>query len=75
MNQLAKNKKTAAEAILGTLKRGPKRGLTAAQIAERVGLPYTTVSRTLSELSGVTVLGTLQTGQRGRPANIYGYAA
>jgi DNA-binding IclR family transcriptional regulator len=70
--------RTAPEAILSVLKRGPKRGLTAALIAERTGFNLSTTRTTLYSLASsgdVSVIGTTETGSRGRPANLYALAA
>lgn len=59
--------------ILSTLKRGPKKGLTAAQIAERTGFSLNSIRSALSAFqreNAVTVVGTLKAGT-GRPSNLY----
>lgn len=70
MNHIAKNKKLAVDRIYSVLKRGPKRGLTARQIAIRAELAESTVSGLLSSMD-VATIGTLNTGMRGRPAKLY----
>lgn len=70
-----KRKKTAFELIESALRRGPKRGLTVATLAGRTGLSPSTVSKTLQSIEGVAVIGNVQTGRRGRPANLYALAA
>lgn len=67
-------KKTASDRILTALRKGPRRGLTAAEISNRTELPLNTVRSTLYSLATagtVSKLGTLQTGTAGRPSNIY----
>lgn len=71
--------KTAPEAIISVLKRGPKRGLTAASIADRAGLNLNTTRTALYQLvadDAVTLIGR-ETPSFGRPANLYtlAYAA
>lgn len=69
--------KTAPEAILTVLRRGPKRGLTATAIAERADLNLNTTRTSLYFLASegkVAVVGT-ETPSFGRPANLYAYAA
>lgn len=67
--------KTAnSEAILKALKRGPKKGLTAAQIAERAGLNLNstrTALWSLKEIGAVEAVGYEQTGTVGRPSYLY----
>jgi len=60
--------------ITKTLKRGSKKGLTAEQIAWRTGAPINSIRSTLWQLKkdgSVTVIGTVQDGSYGRPANLY----
>lgn len=65
--------KTAAEKILSALRRGPKRGLTAADVATRAQTNLNTTRSQLIEFekaSLVSVVGTASsTG--GRPAKLY----
>jgi predicted ArsR family transcriptional regulator len=71
---LARTPKTAPEAILSALKRGPRRGLAATVIAERAGTNLNTTRTTLGQLRAdglVEVADTDSTGLRGRPANLY----
>lgn len=70
---MARNNRTAVEAILSTLRRGPRRGLTAATIADRAGLNLNTTRSTLYSLTSdatVTQIGR-ETPSFGRPANLY----
>lgn len=65
---------TKNEAILKQLKRAPKRGLTAAEIADRTGINLATVKAYLSAFKSegyATVVGKVETGKRGRPALRY----
>lgn len=65
--------KTAPEAILSILRRGPRRGLTASAIAERGGLNLNTTRTSLYFLvqrGDVTVSDT-EAPSFGRPANVY----
>lgn len=67
MSANEQNTKTIAKALT-------KKGLTAAQIAEKVELPVNTVRNILKQLAGTgaaTVIGSAKTGLRGRPSNIY----
>ena len=57
------------------LRRGPKKGLTVLEIAERAAIAESTVSRTIQGLNEVSVIGYVYTGQRGRPAKRYALAA
>lgn len=69
--------RTAETTILGILRRGPRRGLTATAIADRGNLNLNTTRTTLSFLQGegvVSVVGT-EKGNFGRPANRYALAA
>lgn len=68
-------KKTALQKLHSALKRGPKRGLTVAELAERTDLSPSTVSKTLASADFAGIVGYVQTGRRGRPANIYGLIA
>jgi predicted ArsR family transcriptional regulator len=66
--------KTAPEAILSVLKRGPRKGLTAVVIAERASTNLNTTRTTLGQLrdaGSVSIVDTDSTGLRGRPANLY----
>jgi DNA-binding IclR family transcriptional regulator len=67
-------KRTAAEAIIATLHRGPKKkGLTAAKIADRAGLNLNTTRTTVGTLvleGSVTLIGR-DAPSFGRPANLY----
>lgn len=67
--------KTAnSDAILKVLKRGPKKGLTAAQIAERAGLNLNSTRTALWGLKAdgsVTAAGKTETGTVGRPSYLY----
>jgi predicted ArsR family transcriptional regulator len=66
--------KTAPEAILSVLKRGPRKGLTAVVIAERASTNLNTTRTTLGQLrdaGSVQIVDTDSTGLRGRPANLY----
>lgn len=63
-----------SDAILKTLKRGPKKGLTSAQIAERAGLKASSTRTTLWDLAqsgAVSKVGAATTGTVGRPAYLY----
>lgn len=63
-----------AETILKTLKRGPKKGLTAATIAERAGLKLSSTRTTLWDLAqtgAVSKVGKTETGTVGRPSYLY----
>jgi predicted ArsR family transcriptional regulator len=65
---------TKSEAILKAVKRGPKKGLTAAEIADRTGVSLATVKAYLSAFKAegyVQVVGKVETGKRGRPALRY----
>jgi predicted ArsR family transcriptional regulator len=68
--------KSASTRILTVLKRGPKRGLTAATIADRANLPVNTTRTTLYELSRAGSVSTLgrESTSFGRPANLYAVA-
>jgi predicted ArsR family transcriptional regulator len=68
--------KTASEAIISVLKRGPKRGLTAAAIAERAGLNLNTARTTLYQLVATGNVANIgrETPSFGRPANLYALA-
>lgn len=62
------------EAILKALKRGPKKGLTAATIAERAGLKLSSTRTTLWDLAQVGTVkkvGQTETGTVGRPSYLY----
>ena len=66
--------KPLKQRIESTLARGPKKGLTAAEVAKRTGGNLSTVGVYLSALKGegiVTVAGKVETGKRGRPALRY----
>lgn len=68
--------KTASERIINTLKRGPKRGLSARAISERADINLNTTRTTLGALAGegqVTVVGQ-EEPTFGRPANLYAFA-
>lgn len=70
---MARNNRTAPEAIIATLKRAPKRGLTADVIADRAGLNLNTTRTTLGTLvsaQSVSLIGR-ETPSFGRPANLY----
>lgn len=70
MNNL---KKTASELILSAL-NGRKRPVSAAFLAERTGISLSTARTVLWQLAkfgDVTVVSTEETGERGRPANLY----
>lgn len=64
-----------SEAILKTLKRGPRKGLTAQHIAERAGLKLSSTRTELWSLrqdGTVTLAGTSKTtSTAGRPAYLY----
>ena len=65
---------TKGEAVLKTIKRGPKKGLTAEQVSERTGVKLSTVRAYLQALKAdgyVSVVGTIQTKRPGRPALRY----
>jgi len=65
-------RKTVTAAILGVLRRGPKRGLTAEVIAERAGTRLSSTRTVLSSLASdgqITVVGT--EARQFRPANLY----
>ena len=71
---MAKQKKTAFQAIISTIKRGPKKGLTAVEVSERAGTQLNTTRAylsTLKEQGEVIVVDTERTGRRGRPALRY----
>jgi predicted ArsR family transcriptional regulator len=77
VNEIAATRKTATDRVLSTLKRGPKRGLTAALIAERADLNLSTARTILWQLvkdGEATVVSKVETGERGRPANLYAAA-
>lgn len=64
---------SASDAVLRVLKRGPKKGLTAATISTRADIVLSTTRSTLYGLAGsgaVTVIGR-ETPSFGRPANLY----
>lgn len=64
---------TKSQAVLKTL-TGRKRGLTAAEVAEKSGVGIATVRAYLQAFKSqglVEVQGTVETGQRGRPAFKY----
>lgn len=67
--------KTAnSDAILKVLKRGPKRGLTAAEIADRAGLNLNSTRTALWGLKAdgsVSAAGKTETGEVGRPSYLY----
>lgn len=66
--------KTAPEAIMSVLRRGPRKGLTAVVIASRAGTNLNTTRTTLGQLraeGAVEIASTDSTGTRGRPANLY----
>ena len=74
---MARTKRPASDTILAVLKRGPKRGLTAADISSRTDLNINTtrtVLWSLQQAEQITVVSTLA-GDRGRPANRYALAA
>lgn len=64
---------TAPEAIVKVLRRGPKRGLTAAAIADRASLNINTTRTTLGTLvaQGTVAYVGRETPSFGRPANLY----
>jgi len=70
---MARTTKTAPEAIISVLKRGPKRGLTASAIADRAGLNLNTTRTSLYQLTaaGDIVLIGREEPSFGRPANLY----
>lgn len=74
---MARTKRAASDRILSILRRGPKRGLTAVEIAERAELNLNTTRTVVWALAQagdvVTVSTTESTG--GRPANRYALAA
>jgi len=75
---MSKKTTTSYEAITRVLRRGPKRGLTAVDIAGRAGIALNTTRSSLSDLVAseqVSVVGSFKTGERGRPANLYALAA
>lgn len=75
---MARTSKTAPEAIVSVLKRGPKKGLTAANIAERATLNLNTTRTTLGVLTNegtVALIGREEPAGIGRPANLYALAA
>jgi len=66
--------KTTQELVIKSL---GTRGKTTAQIAEKIGRPFTTVGTILSALvkSGdAIIVGSKQTADRGRPSNLYAKA-
>lgn len=68
------SKTTNSDAILKVLKRGPKKGLTAAQIAERASLNLNSTRTTLLGLradGSVAVTAKEDTGTVGRPSYLY----
>lgn len=68
--------KTAPEAIITVLKRGPKRGLTAVAIADRAGLNINTTRTTVYQLNAtgdIRLVGR-EDPSFGRPANLYALA-
>ena len=66
-----RRKKTTIEEIVDLL-HGRKKGLTATEIAKRLNRKQTTVTRELAYARGVVhVVGTVKTGNVGRPANLY----
>ena len=70
-------KKTASETIVSVLRRGPKRGLTVFEIAQRGDLNLNTTRTTVLSLvqgQAVELIGR-QTPSFGRPANVYRLAA
>lgn len=61
---------TKSEAVFKAVKRGPKRGLTALEIADRTGVGIATVRSYLQALKAqgeITVVGKVESGKRGRP--------
>lgn len=77
MNEIAATRKTATDRVISTLKRGPKRGLSAALIAERAELNLSTTRTVLWQLvkdGNAAVVSKVETGERGRPANLYAAA-
>jgi predicted ArsR family transcriptional regulator len=70
---MAATKKSAPEAILSVLRKGPKKGLTAATISDRASINPNTTRATLVGLvnsNAVVVIGR-ETPSFGRPANLY----
>ena len=70
---MARTTRPASDRILAVLKRGPQRGLTAAEIATRGDLNLNTtrtVIWALREQGNVAAVEPLA-GERGRPANRY----
>lgn len=70
---MARTTTTAPEAIIKTLRRGPKKGLTAATIADRAGLNINTTRTTLGTLVAQSTVAHIgrETPSFGRPANLY----
>lgn len=63
--------------VFSTVKGGPKRGLTAEEVAARTGFNLATVRSYIYGLQGtgaVVVCGKVETGKRGRPALRYAAA-
>lgn len=74
---MARTKRPASDTILALLKRGPKKGLTAADISSRTELNINTtrtVLWALQQAGNVTVIST-DAPPIGRPANRYALAA
>jgi predicted ArsR family transcriptional regulator len=71
---MARQTKTLTQRITSAVSRGPKKGLTAAQIAAKLDANPSTVGVYLNALKGqgiVKVAGKVETGKRGRPALLY----
>jgi predicted ArsR family transcriptional regulator len=67
----------ASETIFRAVKKAPKKGITAVALATKTGYSLGTVRTTLTLLTKgnyVTTVGNVQTGRRGRPANLYAAA-
>ena len=74
---MARTKRAASDTILALLKRGPKKGLTAADISSRTELNINTtrtVLWALQQANAITVVST-DAPPIGRPANRYALAA
>lgn len=74
---MAKQKKNGSARILAVLAKGPKKGLTREQIATRAKLNVNSTGPYLSSLKAsgqVQVVGKIETGQRGRPTQLWGIA-
>lgn len=66
-----RNRKNAAERVFSLLRRGPKRGLTVEEIANRTNYGLSTVYAALGKLGPVVEVVGQTRSPIGRPANRY----